>query len=102
MDQVWVDFAEQIKACKVGQAKVAALEAQIEREMEANELMADSFERMLVEYQSLLKQQKTFSQQLLRQMSEKLFNKVDNQSVEQTILLDKVEKACARLMTLEI
>ena len=50
MDQVWVDFAEQIKACQVGQAKVAALEAQIEREMEANELMADSFERMLVEY----------------------------------------------------
>jgi len=64
--------------------------------------MADSFERMLVEYQSLLKHQTAFQQQLLRQMSEKLFNKVDNHSVDQTILLDKVEKACARLMTIEI
>ena len=35
-------------------------------------------------------------------MSEKIFNKVDNQSVEQTILLDRVEHACARLMRLEI
>jgi hypothetical protein len=57
---------------------------------------------MLVEYQSLLKHQTAFQQQLLRQMSEKLFNKVDNHSVDQTILLDKVEKACARLMTIEI
>ena len=62
--------------------------------------MADSFERMLVEYQSLLKHQTAFQQQLLRQMSEKLFNKVDNHSVNQTILLDKVEKSCALLMTI--
>ena len=34
-------------------------------------------------------------------MCEKLFNRVDNMSVEQTILLDKVEKACERLMKLE-
>ena len=85
-----------------GEQKVSALEAQIEREMEANELMADSFEQMVLEYKTLLKQQKTFSQHLLRQMSEKIFNRVDNLSVEQTILLDRVEKACARLLRLEI
>lgn len=35
-------------------------------------------------------------------MCEKIFSRVDNLSVEQTILLDRVEKACARLMRLEI
>eukprot|EP00354_Favella_ehrenbergii_P006566 CAMPEP_0170468058 /NCGR_PEP_ID=MMETSP0123-20130129/11385_1 /TAXON_ID=182087 /ORGANISM="Favella ehrenbergii, Strain Fehren 1" /LENGTH=74 /DNA_ID=CAMNT_0010734541 /DNA_START=916 /DNA_END=1137 /DNA_ORIENTATION=+ len=73
----------------------------IEHEMEANEMMATQFEHKLAEYQTLLKQQKTFSQQLMRQMCEKIFSRVDNLSVEQTILLDRVEKACARLMRLE-
>ena len=60
IDQVWVDFAEQLKLVRDGKVKIAALEAQLEREMEANELMADSYERLLVEYQTLLKQQKSF------------------------------------------
>ena len=98
VDAVWVEFAEQIKAVKDGQAKLAALEAQIEREMQVNELMDDSFEMLVSEYATLCKQQKTFAQQLLRQMSEKIYNRVDNLTVEQTILLDQVDKACARLM----
>ena len=66
IDQVWVDFAEQIKAVQAGRVKILTLEAQIEKEMQENELMADSFERMLVEYESLLKHQTAFQQQLLR------------------------------------
>lgn len=85
IDQVWVEFAEQIKIVREGQTKLKGLEAKIEREMEVNELMADSYERMLSEYKTLIKQQQTFSQQLLRQICEKLFNRVDNLSVEQTI-----------------
>ena len=78
------------------------MEAKIEREMEVKELMADSFERLLSEYKTLIKQQKTFSQQVIRQICEKIFNRVDNLNVEQTIQLAKVEKACARLMKLSI
>ena len=52
---MWVEFAEQIKAVREGQEKINELEAQIEREMEVKELMADSFERMLAEYSTLLK-----------------------------------------------
>ena len=55
VDQVWVEFAAQITAVKDGQAKIEALENKIEQEISASELMADSFERMLVEYQTLLK-----------------------------------------------
>ena len=61
---------------------MATLEAQIEREMIVNELMPDSFERLVSEYGTLCKQQKTFAQQLLRQMCDKIFNRVDNMSVE--------------------
>ena len=40
IDQVWVELAEQIKAVKEGQRKIAEMEAVIEREMEVKEMMA--------------------------------------------------------------
>ena len=49
-----------------------------------------------------MKQQRTFQQQLLRQMGEKIYNKVDNVNVQQTIFLDQVESTCAKLIQLEI
>ena len=60
IDQVWAEFAEQIKAVREGKDKLKMLEAKIEHEMEVNELMADSFERMVSEYKWLLQQQRTF------------------------------------------
>ena len=70
--------------------------------MELKETSVDSLQAMIGEYQALLKQQKTFSSQLLRQMSEKTFNRVDNQNVQQTILFDQVEAAYSRVMKVEI
>lgn len=66
IDAIWVEFAEQIRAVRDGRAKLTELEAKIEREMQVNELMADSFEMLVSEYSTLCKQQKTFAQQLLR------------------------------------
>ena len=55
IDQVWVDFADQLKMVREGRKKLVEMEAKIEREMEVKELMADSFERLLSEYKTLIK-----------------------------------------------
>ena len=74
----------------------------MDAEVESKEGSSESLQVLITQYQTLLKQQRTFQQQLLRQMSEKIYNKVDNMNVQQTIFLDQVESACAKLFQLEI
>ena len=53
----------------------------MDAEVESKEGSSESLQVLITHYQTLLKQQRTFQQQLLRQMSDKIYNKVDNMNV---------------------
>ena len=65
---------------------------------EGEQMSPDQFSEVLGEYQTLIKQQKTFTMQLMRLINDEIYNKLDNQNVKQTILLNQIDSCLVKLM----
>ena len=65
LDPCWVTFAEQYKIVTEYKAKIEALKSQLDSELASPKLPAEAFAKLVSEYETLLKQQRSFTQQLL-------------------------------------